>query len=64
MKQKNLTSLTNFETILTKKYGEPGNPVRDLWEQGFEVFKQEALRNKRLLPSNMNRKPLRKKGLR
>ena len=64
MKQKPITTLTEFETILVKKYGESGSPVREVWEQGFEIFKQEALKNKRAITIISARKPQRKKGLR
>ena len=31
--------ITTLDELLDKKYGNPGNPKRDQWEQGFEVFR-------------------------
>ena len=35
----NAANITTFEEILVRKYGERGEPKREIWEQEFEAFK-------------------------
>ena len=55
---KNTTSLSE---ILDNKYGIPGNPARDNWEQEFEIFKIGALLEETRLKLGMTQEELARK---
>jgi DNA-binding XRE family transcriptional regulator len=39
MKKKNQNELVDFDDYIDNKYGKRGNPKRENWERGFELFK-------------------------
>ncbi len=43
MKKKENKNITSLEEILDQKYGKPGNPKREKWENEFEAFRLGAL---------------------
>ncbi|OFX44771.1 MAG: transcriptional regulator [Bacteroidetes bacterium GWA2_30_7] len=43
MKMKNNKNITTLDEILDKKYGKPGAPKREKWEQEFESFRLGVL---------------------
>lgn len=38
-----MKNITTMDEILDKKYGKPGSPKREKWEQDFEVFRLGVL---------------------
>ena len=40
---KTKTNITTLDQILDKKYGKKGEPLREKWEQEFEVFRLGVL---------------------
>ncbi len=57
MKKKE-ANITTLDEILENKYGKPGNPKREQWEQEFESFKLGVLLEEARLKLGMTQEEL------
>jgi DNA-binding XRE family transcriptional regulator len=58
---KTKTNITTLDQILDKKYGKKGEPLREKWEQEFEVFRLGVLLEEARTKLGMTQKELAKK---
>jgi HTH-type transcriptional regulator / antitoxin HipB len=61
MQTKEKTNLTSWDDHLDTKYGRPGTPVREEWEQEFEAFKLGVLLGEARIKLKMTQEELAKK---
>lgn len=60
-KKKENKDITTFDEILNNKYGKKGNPKREKWEQEFEAFKLNVLREEARIKLNMTQEEIAEK---
>jgi len=61
MQTKEQTNLTSWDDHIDEKYGKPGTPEREKWEQQFEAFKLGVLLGEARVKLKMTQEELAKK---
>jgi HTH-type transcriptional regulator/antitoxin HipB len=61
MQTKKQTNLTSWDNHIDTKYGKPGTPIREEWEQEFEAFKLGVLLSEARVKLKMTQEELAKK---
>jgi len=61
MQTKDQTNLTSWDDHIDEKYGKPGTPEREKWEQQFEAFKLGVLLGEARVKLKMTQEELAKK---